>query len=113
MNIKLINISKKLGLIEIPVGFTMAMSCIMGSRLVLNVRFMKRELELGIYNRERSLLHIPFNSRPAAVFTPVVFADYQGPSTVDTESISPSTEYIEMQESRSSGTALVPLGLAL
>lgn len=89
------------GLIELPVGFTMAMSCVMGSRLVLNVRFMKRETELGIHNRERSILHIPYNSHPNAVLTPVVFAAYQARSAGDSESMYPrESEYIELEEAR-------------
>ncbi|KZP20977.1 hypothetical protein FIBSPDRAFT_954157 [Athelia psychrophila] len=88
------------GLLEIPVGFTMAMSCVMGSRLVLNIRFMKRELELGIHNRQRNILHLPFNSRSATILTPVVFAGYSAGSTGDSGSI-PSAEYIEMREASS------------
>jgi len=33
-------------LIEIPIGFSVAMSCVMGSRIILNVRGAKREINL-------------------------------------------------------------------
>jgi len=87
------------GLIEVPVGFTMAMSCVMGSRLVLNVRFMKRELELGIHDRQRNILHMPFHSRPSVIPSPVMFARPEtGLSGV---------EYIEMLETDSRESASV------
>lgn len=72
----------KVGLIEIPVGFSVAMSCVMGSRLVLNVRHMKRQMELGISDSGGDVLHIPFYSRQAAVASRVVFANRR--SMVDT-----------------------------
>ncbi|KAF7975398.1 hypothetical protein HWV62_9619 [Athelia sp. TMB] len=92
-----------LGLIEVPVGFTMAMSCVMGSRLVLNVRYMKRELELGIHGRQRNILHIPFHSRPSVAPSPVMFASPEtGMSGV---------EYVEMLEMDSRESASTPNGL--
>ncbi|KAF7979487.1 hypothetical protein HWV62_42325 [Athelia sp. TMB] len=92
-----------LGLIEVPVGFTMAMSCVMGSRLVLNVRYMKRELELGIHSRQRNILHIPFHSRPSVAPSPVMFASPEtGMSGV---------EYVEMLEMDSRESASTPNGL--
>ncbi|KZP20978.1 hypothetical protein FIBSPDRAFT_954158 [Athelia psychrophila] len=82
------------GLIEIPVGFSVAMSCVMGSRLVLNVRHVKRQMELGLSDNGRDVLHIPFYSHQAAVANRVVFATRR--SMIDTVSILP-TEYIEMR----------------
>lgn len=84
----------KVGLIEIPVGFSVAMSCVMGSRLVLNVRHVKRQMELGLSDNGRDVLHIPFYSHQAAVANRVVFATRR--SMIDTVSILP-TEYIEMR----------------
>ncbi|KAF7975399.1 hypothetical protein HWV62_9621 [Athelia sp. TMB] len=82
-------------LIEIPVGFSMASSCVMGSRLVLNVRKMKRQIELGISDRDESVLHIPFYSRQDAVSSPVMFAR---PSAVGWAThTAPPTDCIEMR----------------
>jgi len=44
--------TNQLGLIEIPGGFTMAMSCVMGNRLILNVRLLKRETEANMEHQE-------------------------------------------------------------
>jgi len=53
------------GLIEIPVGFAVAMSCIMGNRLILNVRLMKRKMEQS-NDADRSVLQLPLTRGAAA-----------------------------------------------
>jgi len=91
-----------IGLIEVPVGFTMAMSSVMGSRLVLNVRFMKRELELGIQDRHRDILHIPFHSQPSIQPSPVMFAGHETGYS--------DAEYIEMHDVSSKESGVVSYG---
>ncbi|KAG6829504.1 hypothetical protein H0H87_011237 [Tephrocybe sp. NHM501043] len=54
-------------LLEIPIGFSVALSCVMGSRISLNVRDVNRELEIArssekvghVSGRARSLVIPP------------------------------------------------------
>lgn len=66
----LVWITASQNLLEIPIGFSVALSCVMGNRIVLNVRQLNRELELArssekpatrshITGRSRSILLTP------------------------------------------------------
>jgi len=51
-------------LLEIPVGFSVALSCVMGNRIVLNVREVNRELELArSFEKTVTRSHVPSRSR--------------------------------------------------
>lgn len=43
------------------------MSCVMGNRLILNIRLMKREMEANMQGREKSMLHFPLTYRSGEI----------------------------------------------
>lgn len=70
----------------------------MGSRLILNVRLMKREMEASIDDREKSILHLPFTYDLGEVESPskVVFANNQSQRS---SIVSPTSQVgFELQE---------------
>lgn len=95
----LANIKPQAGLVEVPVGFTVAMSCVMGNRLILNVRHMKRNMEESIYDREKSILHLPYTTNDAngdKSPSMIIFAQSRSMIvTPDSES-----EFIELKDMR-------------
>jgi hypothetical protein len=86
----------QIGLIEIPAAFTVAMSCVMGNRLILNVRRMKREMEQGIQQREKSIFHLPLTTNISRTPSMVVFAkEPMSPLSPDSQS---EFEFVEMRD---------------
>lgn len=74
------SLAHQLGIIEIPAGFTIAMSCVMGNRLILNVRLLKREMEANMEHREKSMVHFPFTYAVGSQ-SGVVFATNANPNS--------------------------------
>jgi len=87
----------QVGLIEIPVGFTVAMSCVMGNRLILNVRQMKRQMEESIEARDKNIFHLPFatNTRNGTPSMVVFARAPTSPLSPDSQS---GFEFVEMQD---------------
>jgi len=87
--------TRQAGLIETPVGFTIAMSCVMGNRLILNVRNLKREMEEGINGRGKNIL--PFSTNDSEVHrttSVVVFAPRPRSMTLTSHS---AFEFVELR----------------
>jgi hypothetical protein len=86
------------GLIEIPAGFTIAMSCVMGNRLILNVRCMKREMEDSIEG-EKSIFHLPLTTNDAARNqTPSMVEFVKAPTTPLSPDSQSDFESMEMRD---------------
>jgi hypothetical protein len=87
----------QIGLIEIPAAFTVAMSCVMGNRLILNVRRMKREMEESIHDREKSIFHLSLtsNSRDRTPSMVVFAKEPTTPLSPDSQS---EFEFVEMRD---------------
>lgn len=86
----------QVGLIEVPVGFAVAMSCVMGNRLILNVRYMKREMDDSVEGREKSIFHLPFATNPRDR-TPSMVDFARAPMTPLSPDSQSEFEYVEMQ----------------
>jgi len=89
----------KIGLIEIPAGFTVAMSCVMGNRLILNVRSLKREMEQSIEHRDKSIFHLPLTTNPRDE-TPSMVLFARAPTTPLSPDSQSEFEFMEMRELR-------------
>jgi len=83
--------SGQVALIEIPAGFSVAMSCVMGNRLILNVRHMKREMEESI--EEKSIFRLPLTtSDTARNQTPSMVEFARAPPSPPHSPLSPASE---------------------
>lgn len=77
------------------------MSCVMGNRLILNVRHMKRDMEESIEGREKSILQLPFTANDdEGDRTPsrVVFAQRRSTSTGFATQSQGEIEFIELRD---------------
>lgn len=88
--------SAQAGLLEAPVGFTIAMSCVIGNRLILNVRNLKREMEEGINGMDKRVPSLNVDhgeeSRTGSV---VVFASRSGSTAPTSHS---ALEFMELRD---------------
>jgi hypothetical protein len=90
----------QVGLIEVPVGFAVAMSCVMG---ILNVRYMKREMEDSVEGREKSIFHLPFATNPRER-TPSMVDFARAPMTPLSPDSQSEFEYVEMRSMGNNST---------
>ena len=53
---------KQIALIEVPIGFSVALSCVMGNRLLLNIRETARETDLSGAHVSESSLNVSYQN---------------------------------------------------